>query len=56
MTTASKSIDTYLASVPETHRAALMKLRNQIKRLCPKATEHIRTIVTDFGATGEKLR
>jgi uncharacterized protein YdhG (YjbR/CyaY superfamily) len=41
MTTARKSIDTYLAFVPETHRAALMKLRKQIKKLCPKATEHI---------------
>src|SRR3989442_8315549 len=44
MTTATKqdkSIDAYLAAVPATHRAALKKLRGQIKKLYPKATEHI---------------
>ena len=44
MTTATKrykSIDDYLAAVPATHVAALKKLRGQIKKLQPKATEHI---------------
>ena len=44
MTTAGKKfkdIDAYLAGVPATHRAALKKLRAQIKKLYPKATEHI---------------
>jgi len=44
MTTATKQIegiDAYLAGVPATHRAALNKLRGQIKKLYPKATEHI---------------
>ena len=36
-----KSIDAYLAAVPATHRAALKKLRGQIKKSYPKATEHI---------------
>ena len=38
MTTATrkyKSMDDYLAAVPATHRAALKKLRGQIKKLCP---------------------
>ena len=37
----SKSIDAYLDGVPATHRAALKKLHGQIKKLYPKATEHI---------------
>ena len=44
MTTATKqdkTIDAYLATIPATHRAALKKLRGQIKKLYPKATEHI---------------
>jgi uncharacterized protein YdhG (YjbR/CyaY superfamily) len=44
MPTATKkpdSIDAYLAAVPATHRPALMKLRGQIMKLQPKATEHI---------------
>jgi len=36
-----KSIDAYLASIPATHRAALKKLCGQIRKLYPKATEHI---------------
>src|SRR5947209_2371407 len=36
-----EGIDAYLAGVPATHRAALKKLRGQIKKLHPKATEHI---------------
>jgi uncharacterized protein YdhG (YjbR/CyaY superfamily) len=44
MTTATKQykcIDDYLAAVPATYVAALKKLRGQIKKLQPKATEHI---------------
>ena len=40
MTTATKqdkSIDAYLAAVPATHRAALKKLRGQIKKLLPQS-------------------
>ncbi|MBP9710648.1 MAG: DUF1801 domain-containing protein [Candidatus Pacebacteria bacterium] len=36
-----QDIDSYLKTVPETHRAALVQLRGQIKKLYPKATEHI---------------
>ena len=36
-----EGIDAYLAGVPATHRASLKKLRGQIKKLYPKATEHI---------------
>lgn len=43
MPTSSKpqSISAYLATVPATHRPVLKKLRAQIKKLYPKATEHI---------------
>lgn len=37
----SNDIDTYLASVPVTHRPVLKKLRLQIRKIYPKATEHI---------------
>jgi uncharacterized protein YdhG (YjbR/CyaY superfamily) len=37
----SENIDAYLAAVPATHRPTLMKLRGQIKKLQPRATEHI---------------
>jgi uncharacterized protein YdhG (YjbR/CyaY superfamily) len=40
-TTRPASIDDYLAAVPETHRAPLSDLREQIKALYPRATEHI---------------
>ena len=36
-----KNIDAYIATVPMTHRPALMKLRAQIKKWHPLATEHI---------------
>ena len=36
-----EDIDAYLEAVPETHRAALVQLRNQVGRLRPDATEHI---------------
>lgn len=37
----SSDINAYLATVPTTHRPTLKKLRTQIKKLYPKATEHI---------------
>jgi uncharacterized protein YdhG (YjbR/CyaY superfamily) len=36
-----ESIDAYLSTVPETHRAPLSELRDQIRALYPTATEHI---------------
>ena len=58
MTTAAKqdkSIDAYLAAVPATHRAALKKLRGQIKKLYPKATEHISYGMPLFKLRGHPL-
>jgi uncharacterized protein YdhG (YjbR/CyaY superfamily) len=40
-TTPAKTIDEYLAAVPEDARATLQKLRNVIKAAAPKATEVI---------------
>ena len=58
MTTATKqdkSIDDYLADVPATHRAGLKKLRGQIKKLYPKATEHISYGMPLFKLDGHPL-
>src|SRR4051812_42125244 len=58
MTTATKqdkSIDGYLATVPETHRAVLKKLRAQIKKLYPRATEHISYGMPLFKLDGHPL-
>jgi len=58
MSTASeqcKSIDAYLAAVPATHRAALKKLRGQIKKLYPKATQHISYGMPLFKLDGHPL-
>src|SRR5437667_9092400 len=58
MTTATKqdkSIDAYLATVPATPRAALKKLRGQIKKLYPKATEHISYGMPLFKLDGHPL-
>ena len=58
MTTATKqdkSIDAYLAAVPATHRAALTKLRGQIKKLYPKAVEHITYGMPLFKLDGHPL-
>ena len=58
MTTATKqhnSIDDYLASVPATHGATLKKLREQIKKLYPKATEHISYGMPLFKLQGHPL-
>jgi len=40
-TVSSEGIDGYLATVAETHRAALETLRRQIRRFYPEATEHL---------------
>ena len=58
MTTATKqdkSIDAFLAAVPATHRAALKKLRGQIKKLYPKAVEHISYGMPLFKLDGHPL-
>ena len=58
MTTATKrykSIDAYLAGVPATHRASLKTLRGQIKKLYPKATEHISYSMPLFKLDGHPL-
>jgi len=58
ITTATKQIegiDAYLAGVPATHRAALKKLRGQIKKLYPKATEHISYGMPLFKLRGHPL-
>ena len=58
MTTTIKkpeSIDAYLAAVPTTHRAALKKLRGQIRKLYPKATEHISYGMPLFKLNGHPL-
>jgi uncharacterized protein YdhG (YjbR/CyaY superfamily) len=58
MTTATKQherIDAYLAAVPATHRAALKKLRGQIKKLYPQATEHISYGMPLFKLDGHPL-
>jgi uncharacterized protein YdhG (YjbR/CyaY superfamily) len=50
-----EGIDSYLAGVPATHRAALKKLRGQIKKLYPKATEHISYGMPLFKLRGHPL-
>ena len=50
-----KGIDAYLAAVSATHRAALKKLRGQIKKLYPKATEHISYGMPLFKLDGHPL-
>ena len=58
MTKATKqdnSIDAYLAAVPATHRTALKKLRAQIKKLYPQATEHISYGMPLFKLDGHAL-
>jgi uncharacterized protein YdhG (YjbR/CyaY superfamily) len=53
--TKAKSIDAYLAAVPATRRAGLKKLRGQIKKLYPKATEHISYGMPLFKLDGHPL-
>ncbi|MEK7187918.1 MAG: DUF1801 domain-containing protein [Patescibacteria group bacterium] len=50
-----ETIDAYLATVPETHRAGLKKLRSQIKKLYPRATEHISYGMPLFKLDGHPL-
>jgi uncharacterized protein YdhG (YjbR/CyaY superfamily) len=54
-TNKEKSIDAYLATVPVTHRAALKKLRGQIKKFYPNATEHISYGMPLFKLDGHPL-
>src|SRR5437867_3925802 len=58
MTTATKldkSIVAFLAAVPATHRTAQKKLRGQIKKLYPKAVEHISYGMPLFKLDGHPL-
>ena len=50
-----EGIDAYLVGVPATHRASLKKLRGQIKKLYPKATEHISYNMPLFKLDGHPL-
>lgn len=50
-----EGIDAYLAGVPTTHRAALKKLRGQIKKFYPEATEHISYGMPLFKLNGHPL-
>ncbi len=50
-----EGIDGYLAAVPATHRVALKKLRGQIKKFYPKATEHISYGIPLFKLDGHPL-
>jgi uncharacterized protein YdhG (YjbR/CyaY superfamily) len=50
-----KSPDEYLAKVPEPQRAALEKLRKQIQRAAPEATETITYQMPGFRAHGRPL-
>jgi uncharacterized protein YdhG (YjbR/CyaY superfamily) len=48
-TTKPKTVDAYLASAPNEHRAALTKFRQTIKTAAPKATESV-----SYGMAGYK--
>ena len=48
MTTPSKEVDAYLATVPEEARAALEQLRKTIRAAAPKATEVISYQIPTF--------
>src|SRR5947207_7318826 len=50
-----EGIDAYLAGVPATHRATLKKLRGQIKKLYPKATEHLSYCMPLFKLDGHQM-
>lgn len=55
MRAAPKSIDDYLASVPEPHKAMLEKLRRKIKKLVPEAEETISYHIPTFKLNGRML-
>ena len=50
-----KSIEEYLATAPTTHRAGLERLRGAIKKLYPRATEHIGYGMPLFKLDGQPL-
>lgn len=50
-----KDMNAYLAGVPPTHRAALKKLRQQVKKLYPAATEHMSYGMPLFKLNGHPL-
>ena len=55
MNSAPETVDAYLAAVPEEQRAALEKLRNQIKAAAPGATETISYQMPAFKLRGRLL-
>jgi uncharacterized protein YdhG (YjbR/CyaY superfamily) len=55
MSPAAKDIDTYLAEVPATHRAALEKIRTTIKAAAPEAAESISYGIPTFKYKGRPL-
>lgn len=50
-----KDIPAYLATVPLTHRPALVTLRKTIKKLYPRVTEHISYRIPLFKLDGHPL-
>ena len=55
MSPAPKTVDTYLASLPEDQRAALQKLRETIKAAAPEAGESISYGIPSFKYKGRPL-
>jgi uncharacterized protein YdhG (YjbR/CyaY superfamily) len=51
----AKDVDSYLAALPKDKRAALMKLRKDIRTAAPKATEVISYGVSTFKQDGKLL-
>jgi uncharacterized protein YdhG (YjbR/CyaY superfamily) len=49
---APKSVDDYLAALPEDQRAALEKLRSTIRSTMPEATEHLSYQMPAFKSDG----
>jgi uncharacterized protein YdhG (YjbR/CyaY superfamily) len=49
---APKSVDDYLAALPEDQRAAMEKLRSTIRSTMPEATEHISYRMPAFKSDG----
>jgi uncharacterized protein YdhG (YjbR/CyaY superfamily) len=51
----AKDVNEYIASAPATHRAALKRLRAQVKKVYPRVTEHISYRVPLFKLDGHPL-
>jgi uncharacterized protein YdhG (YjbR/CyaY superfamily) len=55
VTEAAADIDAYLADVPEAHRDVLQRLRAQIRKAAPEATETISYKIPTFKYRGRAL-